>query len=263
VLDPILFCTYINAVFELNVFPNQKITTQLFADDLFAFNIDKNIRRLVVQMNRYLKSLETFCNKWRFSIASNKCSFTIYSPKLPKEISSGQLKLVIFGQPIPVNNNPKYLGVILDRKVNFNKHIEEVRTSCIRKLNILKCLSYKKWSLGSQQQLVIYKSLIRSCMEYAAPVIVTNQHNVERLHGIQYKALKIISKNKSLYCSNQFLHDLFQIQSISNRLHELASNYFESAILKKNPIIIELLNDITFSSGRKTNPLEASLSITR
>ena len=149
--------------------------------------------------------------------------------------------------------------MILDRNVNFNKHVEQIRTKCIRKLNIIKCLSYKKWSLSSNQQVEIYKSLIRSCMEYAAPVLVLNEQNLQKLHGIQYKALKIIAKDRSPYCSNQFLHDLFQIQPISDRLRELASNYFEAAILNKNPFIIELMNNMTFSSGRKANPIETSL----
>jgi hypothetical protein len=49
---------------------------------------------------------------------------------------------------------------------------------------------------------------------------------------------------------------------LDNRLHELARNYFESVILNKNPAIIELMNNITHSSGRKVNPIEASLDFT-
>ena len=139
VLSPILFSIYINSIFDLND-PNQNIISQLFADDLFAFNIDKNIRRLQVQMNRYLKSLEIYCNKWRFTIASDKCSFNVYAPKLPKEVKNHKFKLSIFNQNIPLDEHPKYLGIILDKNINIKRNIEETRTKCIRKLNILKCL---------------------------------------------------------------------------------------------------------------------------
>ena len=57
-------------------------------------------------------------------------------------------------------------------------------------------------------------------MEYAAPIFVTSEQNIERFHGIQYNALKIIAKDYSLNCSSQYLHDLFQIQTINERLHE-------------------------------------------
>ena len=150
----------------------------------------------------------------------------------------------------------------LDRTVNLSKHIETIRTRGIEKLNVLRSLSYKNWSLGASQQLTVYKSLIRSCLEYAAPVTIVNQQNIERLSGVQYRALKIIAKERGNNCSSQFLHDLFQIQTLDARLHELAKNYFESAILNKNPAIIELMNNITHSSGRKLNPIEASLDFT-
>ncbi len=105
-------------------------------------------------------------------------------------------------------------------------------------------------------------NLIRSCLEYAAPATITNQNNIYKLGGIQYRALKIITKERGTNCSSQFLHDLLEIQTLDNRLHELARNYFESAILNKNPATIELMKNITHSSCRKVNPIEASLDFT-
>ncbi len=64
---------------------------------------------------------------------------------------------------------------------------------------------------------------------------------------------------------NAALNTLLTIElndRLDNRLHELARNYFESVILNKNPAIIELMNNITHSSGRKVNPIEASLDFT-
>ena len=77
VLSSILFIIYINDMLDLNKYPNDKIYGQLFADDLSTFNIDKNLKRLQIQMNRYLKHLEAWLNKWRLSMAPHKCSFTI------------------------------------------------------------------------------------------------------------------------------------------------------------------------------------------
>ena len=81
-----------------------------------------------------------------------------------------------------------------------------IRTRGIEKLNVLRSLSYKNWSLGASQQFTVYKSLIRSCLEYAAPVTIVNQQNIERLSGVQYRALKIIAKERGNNCSSQFLH---------------------------------------------------------
>ncbi len=57
--------------------------------------ININLKRLLIQMNRYLKSIEVRLNDWRMSIAANKCSFTIYSRKIPKILTNGEFKLYI------------------------------------------------------------------------------------------------------------------------------------------------------------------------
>jgi len=111
-------------------------------------------------MNRYLKSLEVWSNDWRMSISANKCSFTIYSRKIPKILT----KLEIYGQPIPINHSPRYLGVLIDNHLN----------------------------LCSNNYFII------------------RNYSVEKLSGIQYQALKIISKERD-QVSNTFFHDLYLV----------------------------------------------------
>jgi hypothetical protein len=125
-LSPNLFKIYTNDIFDLNKFPNDKILNLLFADDKFSFNIDINLKRLLILMNRYLKSLEVWLNDWRMSIAANKVSFTIYSRKIPKMLTNGEFKLEIYGQPIPINHSPRYLGVLIDSHLNLNNHIKNL-----------------------------------------------------------------------------------------------------------------------------------------
>ena len=207
-------------------------------------------------MKKYLEELEIWLKKWRLSIAANKCSFTIYATRIPKELNNGTFKLMINGSEIPINHEPRYLGVILDRNLNMNTHTDTIRTKCIKALNILKCLTYKTWSMKEENQIRIYKSLIRSKLEYAAPVMIMSINNIQRLSGIQYQALKIIYKEK-IECSNQYLHDLSQIQRIEDRLFQLSSNYLQKAITESNPLIIQLISEITYSSGTTKTPIES------
>ncbi|RNA40124.1 hypothetical protein BpHYR1_009025, partial [Brachionus plicatilis] len=71
---------------------------------------------------------------------------------------------------IPVNHNPKYLGINLDRNLNFKHHTEL-------------CLTFKKWSLSTERLINVYKVLIRSNMEYVPQLLLVNGKNIERLHG--------------------------------------------------------------------------------
>jgi hypothetical protein len=59
-------------------------------------------------------------------------------------------------------------------------------------------------------------------MEYDPIITLSSETSVEKLSGIQYQALKIISRGQ---VSNTFLHDLFSIQTFNQRLHELSSKY--------------------------------------
>ena len=217
VLSSILFLIYINDIFEINQYPNDKIFSQLFADDLFSFNIDHLMKRLNIQMQRYLNQLENWLNKWRMSIAANKCSVTIYSKQIPKELKNGEFKLVI-------NNKES--------------------------------LSFKSWSLNYKSKINVYKCLIRSNMEYAAPITITSNHFITRLHGVQYQALKIVLNEKNK-CSSKFLHDYSQLPTIDSRLHELSSKYLENAIINKNPLILEAIDSLQYPKGRKMSPLDA------
>lgn len=76
ILSSILFTLYINDITAITAYPNHNIKNLIFEDDLFAFNIDHCIIRLMIQMNNYLKALEIWLNTWRLVMATHKCSYT-------------------------------------------------------------------------------------------------------------------------------------------------------------------------------------------
>ncbi len=240
ILSPTLFSIYINDILELNAFPNQSINSLLFADDLFSFNLDTNINRLIIKMQRYLNALEEWLTKWKMQIAPQKCSYTIYFGNVPICISSGNKSLQIFSEKIPIDNNPKYLGVTLDRKLNFCKHTKQVKTKCMKLLNILKCLAYKDWTLDPKQQLTVYKTLIRSCMEYAPSLILRTKSNIDNLKAVQYHALRTIFK-APLRTSSTELHKKANLETVETRLNKLNKNYMENCKNSQNDLI-NLLN---------------------
>ena len=176
---------------EINEYPNHEINSLLFADDLFAFNSDINTNRIFLQMQRYLKGLESWLNKWRLKITPHKCSFNIYRGNVPNLNELPKRSFTIFSGKIPIDKNPKYLGVSMDKNLSCSYHSGQVKAKL---LNVLKSLSYKSWVLDTNQQLLVYKALIRSCMEYAPPILLQSTNNVEMLQIIQNKALRIIYK---------------------------------------------------------------------
>jgi hypothetical protein len=189
-------------------------------------------------MQKYLNELESWSNKWRLNVAPKKCNFMVFNKRKRKK----EYKLKVFNEEIPHTNSTRYLGIELNSNLNFQHIIKNIRIKCIKLLNILKCLSTKKWSLDKTGLLMVYKALIRSNLEYAAPILVLNDYNIKKLHGIQYQALRIILK-KPIKTSNKEMHEECNIIQIENRLFNLSRNYLNRN--KENPLI----GSLQISSG--------------
>ena len=64
----------------------------------------------------------------------------------------------------------KFLGVIFDRKLSFIPHIRYIKAKCLRDLNLLKILSHTSWRADRFTLLRLYRSLVRSKLDYGSIV---------------------------------------------------------------------------------------------
>jgi len=82
VLSPLLFSIFINDI-EIK---NKKNTfySLLFADDLCTYFIFKRSGSLEKIINKYLKDLEIWLNRWRLKMSTTKCSYVIFSKSTRK-----------------------------------------------------------------------------------------------------------------------------------------------------------------------------------
>jgi hypothetical protein len=69
-------------------------------------------------------------------------------------------KLYISGSKIPVVDEAKVLGIIFDKKLSFIPHIKQLKTKCLKALNLLKVLSSTNWGSNSSSLLKLYSCLI-------------------------------------------------------------------------------------------------------
>ena len=78
--------------------------------------------------------------------------------------------LYLYGSPIPVVEESKFLGVIFDRKLSIIPHIRYIKAKCLKALNLLKVLSNTSWGADRPTLLHLYRSLIRSKLDYGSVV---------------------------------------------------------------------------------------------
>jgi hypothetical protein len=89
---------------------------------------------------------------------------------------------------IDVVNELKYLGLIIDRKLNFIKHVEYITDKCLRKIHKLSIIAKNTWGLGSDSLKLIYTSVIESIILYGAEIWA------EKLNKTKIKALRKIQR---------------------------------------------------------------------
>ena len=71
---------------------------------------------------------------------------------------------------IPVVGEARFLGLIFDKKLNFKSHISEVKTISLKALNLLRVLSNTNWGADRKVLLRLYRSLVRSKLDYGSIV---------------------------------------------------------------------------------------------
>jgi len=170
-------------------------------------------------------------------MAPNKCSHNTISNS-PVDRSS-EISIRLLNENIPINQQPKFLGVTFDNRLNFKTHFENVVSSCQNRLNIIKILSCKTWKLRPDTLMNIYKSLIRSIMEYSSilyPLI--SQRSFKKLEIIQNKAIRISYKCGWRENTSELLA-MAKLDDLKQRFDELNSRYLEKCLLS-NELIIEL-----------------------
>ena len=157
VLGPMLFLQYINDINE-----NVQSSIRLFADDtIICRNINSNIDHQILQTD--LIQLEKWSDKWQMQFNISKC---VHLPITNKtKPSSHQYSL--FGYPLSNVASHSYLGVKLDSKLSWGKHITEITSKSSKGLGMVKI------TLGPCKPEVkdtAYNMLVRSKLEYASPI---------------------------------------------------------------------------------------------
>ena len=215
VLSPTLFSIFVNDV-PIKKSTNSK--TLLFADDIASLTsfTDKILAQTEIQS--YLDSLEDWMNKWRLKLAPHKCAQITFSRS--RSANNEDFNIRLYGELIPKDNNPKFLGIDFDRRL---------KNQSAERLNIIKILAFnEEWKLNDQILLRIYKSLTRSIMEYSSFIYpCLKQTEKKALEVIQNNALRVVFRvSQADKISIEALLACAGIQTMEDRLKTLLERYF-------------------------------------
>ena len=244
VLGPLLFLVYINDLTD-----NISSEMRLFADDATLFTCVKVVTQTHDKLVKDLLTVTQWVYQWKmvFNTDLKQATEVIFSCKNKKPIHPD-----INFNGVPVAREPftKHLGVFLDSRLNFSKHIKEQVMKAMKGVSLLKFLS----TYVNRNVLDLsYKMYVRPHLNYG-DVIFHNQRMdlMDLLERVQYKAALIVSG-----CwqgtSREKLYDELGWESLSNRWarrlvifynirNDVTPSYLAEHIPKRNELDISLRN---------------------
>ena len=203
ILGPLLFIIYINDI----IHSSTVFRFIIFADDTTLYttlnkqeDINDILNDELVKINNWLK-----VNKLSLNVAKTK-AMLFHMPQ--KRILN--LRLKIAGSNIEFIDNFNFLGITINKHLNWTKHMDILSAKIAKTVGILNTL---KHVLPINILKMIYNSLILCHLNYGI-LLWGAQHNAnDKLHKLQKKAIRIITSSNFLAHSEPIFKQLHLLKS--------------------------------------------------
>jgi hypothetical protein len=186
-------------------------------------------------MSVYLSQLESWVSNNHMKINSSKTKEMI----LGAFARSNPSGLSISGKEISRVDNFKLLGIHISNNLTWNTHIDAICAKAATRIYFLKHL--KRAGLSPNHLLHFYLSVIRSLLEYGAPVWHhrLTKYQTDKLEAIQKRALKIIY-SCTVGMPYPFATAYAGIQTLHTRREHLSEKFFK-ALCSDDSCLFQLL----------------------
>ena len=187
ILGPLFFLVYINDL------PDDIISKiKIFADDSSLFSLILDQIRCSIELNNDLLKISEWAHQWKMSFNPDptKQAVEVYfsqksNPENPPDLFFNNIK-------IASQDHQKHLGLILDQKLVFDRHLDEKINKANRGIGQIHRL---REFLPRNSLVTIYKSHVRPHLDYGDVVYDRPGFSnfTKKLESIQYDACLAIT----------------------------------------------------------------------
>ncbi|XP_023212009.1 uncharacterized protein LOC111614875 [Centruroides sculpturatus] len=186
ILSVTLFLIKINSI--ANYLP-PSVKHSLYVDDFQISCQSSNMSFIERQLQTSLNRIDHWSNTNGFSFNTEKTSCTHFCRRCGLHLDP---EIYLNGVKILMVNEAKFLGVLFDHKLTFLPHLRNLKSRCLKSMNLLKVLCCSSWGADKCSMLRIYRALVRSKLDYGCIVYGSARESTLRmLDPIHHQALRL------------------------------------------------------------------------
>ena len=227
-ISPVLFNFFVSS------YPQDNHLTLSYADDFTDSITSRSYRDATPALTLQASRVHQWANERGLALSAPKSTITLFTPQ--RSEVHDHPEVLLDGEPLPLERNPRILGVTFDPLLTFSKHVEGLCSRAAPRLNILKSLTGSTWGHQVETITTTYKLLVRSVLHYAAPVWFPNTapSNINKLQRIQNSALRVATG-----CTKRtpipHLHEETRVLPISDHLSMLSQQFLARSLQPGHP----------------------------
>uniref|UniRef100_A0A672FN99 Reverse transcriptase domain-containing protein n=1 Tax=Salarias fasciatus TaxID=181472 RepID=A0A672FN99_SALFA len=214
VLGPILFILYINDICKVS----DVLKLVLFADDTTIFCTGDDLQALEQEMNTELKKIKSWLDRNKLSLNLGKTKLMVFG-----NMGTNDVEIKLDDKIIEKVNEIKFLGVLIDDKINWKSHISHVQRKVSRSISVI---NKAKHDLNKNSLRILYCSLVLPYFTYCAevwgnnyktalhPLVILQKKAIRIIHGVGYREHTNILFANSKLLKFQDIVDLLTVQIV-------------------------------------------------
>lgn len=246
VLGPTLY-----SIFTADLPGTEEVITATYADDTACLasdaDPDKASQKLQVQLNK----IDSWLQRWRIkpSVAKSiHITFTLRKGDCPP--------VCMDNKPLPTDNTVRYLGLHLDRRLTWAKHIKVKKKEATIQFQALSWLIGRQSPLSLHNKLLVYKTIIKPIWTYGIELWGSSSNsNIEILQRFQNIALRTISSSP-WFVRNTEIHEHLKMPTVKEEVTEHSRKYKNRLKGHKNELARDLLNPTSITRLKRWQILD-------
>lgn len=252
VLAPTLYLIFTN---DIPTTTTAKIS--LFADDTMFFAANNNVKYAIIQAQKQIRLASDWFFKWRLRLNASKTVAVMFSRKT-HYVNLNQI--VLNNTPLAWSKSVKYLGVTIDRRLNFSDHVNNIISKATQIRGILHPIINFNSSIPPKTRLNILKLYVLPILTYAgaawAPYI--NRSHWSKIEACQTKGIRHAT-GLPIYVRKDILLKSTFSKTLQETIKSQSSSFFFKNSLSRHQHIRELRRSPTQALNFKNIPFPRPL----